>query len=271
MLFVVFLVGTNLTEEEPLPSHPTPFVVDSARGPVTSESDVFRLNTAEMGSAPAATRETKAHARTMVFMERLREYPGAPPRVPHGLTKDEYRTESCLTCHLRGGYVARFGDYARVTPHPERTQCLQCHMPRDTLVGRSLPQVAGEETCHQCHDDPDAPLPTFVANDWRTTSWPDTGQRALPDAPQLIPHGYEERSNCLACHAGPDAVQGIRTDHPDRQNCRQCHIPASSAKAGFPDAAPLPGTAPASGDPAGSSGVSMRSLAPGTGAGRGTS
>lgn len=241
MAFVVFLVGRLVTAPPPLPRHPPAFVIDSGGGPVTSEADVFRLNTRELGSDPTAVRETKAHARTMAFFEKLREYPGAPPRVPHGLTKDEYRTESCLTCHLRGGYVARFGDYARVTPHPERTQCLDCHMPRDTLVGRALPRVAGEETCHQCHIDPDVPLPTFVANHWKTTSWPDTGQRALPGAPQLIPHGYEDRANCLACHAGPDAVQGIRTDHPDEVDCRQCHIPVSSEKAGFPDAGPPPG------------------------------
>ena len=49
-----------------------------------------------------------------------RMYPGAPPRVPHTLQL----RKDCLACHL--------GEAAREeikTPHPERSRCLQCHVP----------------------------------------------------------------------------------------------------------------------------------------------
>lgn len=245
MVAVVLLVGSRLTEVGELPPHPAPFTPDSADGPIAAEAEVFRTHAGDLGMAPMATRDTAAHARTLLFFRTLREYPGAPPRIPHGLTAEEFRTGTCNNCHRRGGFVARFGDYARVTPHPGLTQCLQCHVPRDTLVGTPLPRAESPSTCPQCHVDPEESLPIFVANDWRTTAWPDTGLRTLPDAPYLIPHGFQMRTNCLACHAGPEAVMGIRTDHPERANCRQCHVPA------HPD---LPGVSPEEVAPFGRSG-----------------
>lgn len=226
MVVLVLVVGRMITQGEPVPRHPPPIGADTADGPIPAEANVFRTQAEELGMAPMARRDTAAHARTLVFFRSLREYPGAPPRIPHGLTDEEFRDRTCNNCHERGGFVARFGDYARVTPHPELTQCLQCHLPRDTLVGTPLPPAGGQSSCPQCHVDPEERLPVFVDNDWTTTAWPDTGLRSLPDAPYLIPHGFQMRTNCLACHAGPEAVMGIRTDHPERTNCRQCHLPA---------------------------------------------
>lgn len=226
MVILVLIVARIFGRGQPVPRHPPPFARDTAGGPIEAEENVFRIGAEDLGMAPMASRDAAAHARTLVFFRSLREYPGAPPRIPHGLTAEEFRNQTCNTCHRRGGFVARFGDYARVTPHPGFSQCLQCHLPRDTLVGTPLPTAESQSTCPQCHIDPDETLPVFVGIDWTTTSWPDTGLRALPDAPYLIPHGFQLRTNCLACHAGPEAVMGIRTDHPERANCRQCHIPA---------------------------------------------
>lgn len=48
-----------------------------------------------------------------------RAYPGAPPTVPHPMETGR----NCLGCHDRlGGSPIR-------SPHPDRVNCLQCHVP----------------------------------------------------------------------------------------------------------------------------------------------
>jgi nitrate reductase cytochrome c-type subunit len=49
-----------------------------------------------------------------------RAFEGAPPLVPHEIG-DEH---SCLVCHRLGE------NSAPITPHPERTNCVQCHIPQ---------------------------------------------------------------------------------------------------------------------------------------------
>jgi nitrate reductase (cytochrome), electron transfer subunit len=57
-----------------------------------------------------------------------RMYPGAPPRLPHGL----FMREACSACH--SGPAAREALRCR---HPERSRCVQCHVP--VLDARSSP------------------------------------------------------------------------------------------------------------------------------------
>lgn len=232
MVAIVLVVGNRLTRDDGLPDHPPPLRTEGETYPIAAEADVFRLNPEEMGAALSAAPVTAAHARTMWMHRTLRAYPGAPPRIPHGLSSEEFRAGTCNVCHRRGGYVPRFGNYAPVTPHPEQTGCVQCHAPRDALVGLPLPVGGESATCGQCHIDPGARPLLFVASDWASAAWPETDRRALPGSPPRIPHRLENRGNCLACHAGPGAVVEIRTDHPERANCRQCHVPLAS-DAGF--------------------------------------
>jgi nitrate reductase (cytochrome), electron transfer subunit len=224
MIVLVLVVGSLRTREARGPEHPPPLRLDAAEQPIALESGVFRLGADELGVAPSAARVGPAHARTIEMYRRIRAYPGAPPRVPHGLTEEEFRTSRCNVCHLRGGFVARFGTYAPVAPHAEFGSCLQCHAVADTLVGLPLPRVGSTDSCSQCHVDPDAAPPMFVAHNWVSTAWPGLGRRAMPEAPPSIPHGAQLRSSCLACHSGPGAVREIRTDHPERANCLQCHV-----------------------------------------------
>jgi cytochrome c-type protein NapB len=156
----------------------------------------------------------------------LRAYPGAPPRIPHGLTPEEFRGTECKACHERGGWVGRFSAYAPVTPHPELEACLQCHVPDDRVVGIAPSFGSFESTCRQCHR-PGQAVPVFVATSWRPAPWPAMNRRAMPGSPPAIPHGLELRGNCLACHMGAAAVEEIRTDHPERASCRQCHVPVA--------------------------------------------
>ncbi len=241
------IVGTALERGTEAMRYPSPVSQGDAKLPPMSDAGVFRLGMDDFAVAPDFVVARPTHPRTLDFARRLRAYPGAPPRVPHGLTREEYERTSCNVCHQRGGWVARFGTYAPVTPHPEQASCLQCHLPQDELVGRPLPEP-GSVVCTQCHVDPDRRPATFVGIDWRPAAWPQTELQAMAGSPHLIPHDVESRSNCLACHGGPGAVAELRTDHPDRSNCRQCHVPASGGPDDVFDRAETP-------SPAGSSGA----------------
>jgi nitrate reductase cytochrome c-type subunit len=54
-----------------------------------------------------------------------RMYDGAPPQVPHSIVGLQ---GLCLGCHLEGAQGAT------LVPHPDRPNCLQCHVPQDPSV-----------------------------------------------------------------------------------------------------------------------------------------
>jgi cytochrome c-type protein NapB len=199
---------------------------------IAVEAQVFRLNAGMMAIEPAARRERRAHPRTLETFRYLRAYPGAPPRIPHGLTPDEFRTGACKTCHERGGYSQRFAAYVPVTPHPEMGFCLQCHVGDDAVTGISEPSSDPNARCRQCHTPSGPPRHDLEATlDWRTTAWARLPRMTPGRDPPVIPHDLQSRGNCLACHSGPAAVAEIRTAHPEWANCRQCHV-ATRADAG---------------------------------------
>lgn len=194
-----------------------PVSVITAAAPIPAEAGMFRTQPPELDDAPS---RRPAHDRTIATFRALRAYPGAPPRIPHGLTADEFRTTACRTCHERGGYVPRFDAYAPVTPHPELTGCLQCHTGDADLIGTALPGAAADDVCRQCHSP--GVRRALPALDWRAAAWPELSRTT--DTPPPIPHDLGMRGNCVACHAGPGAVAELRTDHPERADCRQCHL-----------------------------------------------
>ena len=49
---------------------------------------------------------------------------GAPPFIPHDVEADM----ECLDCHRLGE------NDAAITPHPERVNCIQCHIPQNTEI-----------------------------------------------------------------------------------------------------------------------------------------
>jgi nitrate reductase (cytochrome), electron transfer subunit len=201
-------------------------VLNKMDDPIAWEADVFRLQPGDLAMGVGDAPRSGVRARTLAHFRDLRAYPGAPPRIPHALSPDEFRSMTCNSCHEDGGYSARFGAYAPVTPHPEFRNCLQCHTADDGVVGVA---AAGRLTSGESHDTR-APRPSaadFVALDWKTTAWPSINRRAMNGSPPAIPHTLELRGNCLACHAGPSTVAEIRTTHPERANCRQCHVPAT--------------------------------------------
>jgi nitrate reductase (cytochrome), electron transfer subunit len=231
MVGAILVVAGALGDDDGPDTFPDPGSPSVFGDPIAAEAEVFRTSPAYHAVPPESGRRFEAHRRTHAMHRVLRAYPGAPPRVPHGLTTAEFSDASCQTCHERGGYVARFSAYAPVTPHPQyREGCLQCHAVDDAIVGILPPDNRPESVCLQCHVTDRAP-PRFAALDWRPAEWPRIDQRALPGGPPRIPHGLQLRGNCSACHVGPGAVEEVRTTHPERANCRQCHVPTEPAAA----------------------------------------
>lgn len=126
-----------------------------------------------------------------------RAYDGAPPVIPHAV--DAHSAAACLACHGDGIEVA--GIVARKMPHPEWSQCTQCHV---EAKNRSFPDMVLAEN----------DFSGFVSHAF--------AHRAAPGAPPITPHATTIRQDCLSCH-GPKGELGLRTSHPERQNCLQCH------------------------------------------------
>ena len=201
-------------------------MIVTAGTPIAAEADAFRMRPGMEAVAAQSRRRPNANPRTLARYRALRSYPGAPPRVPHGLTPEEFRTNRCTTCHERGGYSQRFGAYAPVTPHPELAACLQCHATTNAMAGVPFPQTGPNDACRQCHGRVPARFQE-TGLDWRTMPWPALAGRGTEVAPP-IPHDMQLRGNCLACHMGPSAVEEVRTTHPERADCRQCHVASGS-------------------------------------------
>jgi cytochrome c-type protein NapB len=202
---------------------PPVVTVTGAAEPIFAEAQVFRTSAGALAIAPATGPIRSAHPRTLATYRSLRSYPGAPPRVPHGLTPNEFRTGGCTTCHERGGFSQRFGAYVPVTPHPEMGQCLQCHVGNAQLMAISLPSTDPSARCRQCHALAGSRWTDSTLN-WAPMAWPEVARTRRQGDPPLIPHTLDMRANCLACHSPPSAVAEIRTAHPERAACRQCHL-----------------------------------------------
>ena len=211
----------------PRPPAPVPVTVGLIAPPgepIRAEAQVFRTTPGMLALDPTAPRERQAHRRDFKTYRFLRAYPGAPPRIPHVLSPEEFQTGSCRTCHQRGGYSTRFGAYVPLTPHAERGICLQCHAGEDSLMGVDVPIDNPKARCPLCHG-PSGGRPRADASlTWPTSLWPPLSPEGRDSAPPPIPHTLQFRENCLVCHSGPSAVAEIRMDHPAWPSCRQCHV-----------------------------------------------
>lgn len=220
---VIVLPGRMRSSPEPS-SQVSRFVsLAAAAEPIHAEAEVFRTRPEMLAVDPMPGDRRSAHPRTLKTYRSLRAYPGAPPRIPHGLTPIETLKGGCNTCHEQGGYSQRFGAYVPITPHPDMGACLQCHVGDANLMSTPLPGMDPSARCRQCHAA-GAMLWQETSTNWKPISWPEIAELSGQHAPPPIPHGLELRGNCLSCHSAPAGVQEIRTSHPERANCRQCHV-----------------------------------------------
>ncbi|MEX1186845.1 MAG: hypothetical protein WEA80_09675 [Gemmatimonadaceae bacterium] len=229
---IVVAFGDVAAKRAAEPAEIRPALFAAGDPPIPGEADVFRTHAGVLAIDPGAEPRRSAHPRTLATWRNLRAYPGAPPRIPHGLTPDEFQNGGCNTCHERGGFSQRFGAYVPITPHPEMGACLQCHVGDGELMAIALPSTDPSARCRQCHT-PEAGRWTESTVDWRPLAWPGVAQRTAGSGPAPIPHTLVFRGNCLSCHAAPAAVAEIRTTHPERADCKQCHLPSEDATAEF--------------------------------------
>lgn len=227
---VVAFGDTAARRAEPARTAVSPF--PTGEPPLATEADVFRTHAGVLAIDPGSEPRRSAHPRTLATWRNLRAYPGAPPRIPHGLTPDEFQNGGCNTCHERGGYSQRFGAYVPITPHPEMGACLQCHVGNGQLMAIALPSTDPSARCRQCHTPEGGAWEETTVN-WTPLAWPRVARRAAGSGPPPIPHTLEFRGNCLSCHAAPSAVTEIRTTHPERADCKQCHLPSDTATGEF--------------------------------------
>ena len=213
IIFIAFIVVWNYSYQQGLEEAYTPIIETPTGNFIPSEGGVFkRFNTENIDYLNMPLDEN--HQRTLKEYYKNRAYPGAPPSIPHTVTKERsLGGDTCLQCHQNGGFVDKFNAYAPVTPHPEMINCRQCHVTKNT----------------------NTTFKEFVTSNSNTgfkkVAPPKVGKgenNAMPGSPPMIPHQLQMRENCISCHAGPSAPKEIRVSHPERINCRQCHVPKNN-------------------------------------------
>jgi len=123
----------------------------------------------------------------------------APPVVSHEGASG-MNVAACLGCHGQAGTR---------TPHPQHTNCMQCHVAAENPFGESV----------------DLPANTFAG-----LAPPRSLVPAAAETPPSMPHRLTLRENCLACHDPDGMYESLRTPHPERVNCVQCHLPLPAAE-----------------------------------------
>ncbi len=217
-------------ERAAMPSRADVAFINTPEPVIAAEAQVFRTSMSMLAIGADPGRRRDAHPRSLARYRSVRAYPGAPPRIPHGLTPDEFREGSCKACHERGGFSVRFNAYVPVTPHPEMGACLQCHVGNAQLMAISLPDTDPNSRCRQCHlAGGGGPRGSDASLDWQPMAWPRLASGRGDRTPPPIPHDSPFRVNCLACHASPSGVLEIQTRHPERAACRQCHVQANTS------------------------------------------
>lgn len=125
----------------------------------------------------------------------------APPVIPHSARSSELRSDKCLHCHLQ---ARKLGKRRSVrTPHPELSNCQQCH------VARTGP---------------------YPENSFQGLEAPGPGTRLFAGAPPTIPHRLAMRENCVGCHNPTNPDEALRVLHAHRFNCLQCHLPREESQ-----------------------------------------
>ncbi len=126
----------------------------------------------------------------------FRAFYTAPPVIPHEVESQDSR--DCLLCHST---TLKDGRELAQTPHPQFSNCLQCHAP--SLIGGN----------------------SEVANSWKGLEEPQRDKRWSETSPPTVPHRIFMRENCLVCHGPDNLSMRLKTPHPERANCLQCHAP----------------------------------------------
>lgn len=151
--------------------------------------------------------------------------PDSPPSIPHGLQM----RENCLACHAGPAAVFEIR-----TPHPGRTNCLQCHVTHQKgetlqLRAESVDGTRSDQArpshdliqqfpCHQCHDEHMKEI-KIGKGPAKRSHWDIS-----------LDHGPEGVLECRTCHSYKNMdslrlLDGKRVSFDAwRRVCAQCHL-----------------------------------------------
>ncbi len=139
-----------------------------------------------------------------------RAYLGAPPVIPHDVVGTQ--GDQCLYCHGQGAIyekntklMGKKGVQAKVTPHPEYINCVQCHVPR---LGSKV----------------------FVENTFSGLFLSDSQPAGGTEegVPPPMRHQLQNREPCEVCHLSKTAYSQNIPRHGERPGCPFCHQPVES-------------------------------------------
>ena len=164
--------------------------------------------------SPGAAAVTASHESTegdVEYAERAaraanRAFYTAPPVIPHELYPSS--AGDCLTCHREEGTF--FGKTSTRTPHPQLTNCTQCHVASRPVFSET--EAGGIETS------------------WKGLDSPTEGTRAHLVAPPTMPHRKFLREDCQSCHSHRSPNVTMRGPHPERSSCSQCHVAVENSE-----------------------------------------
>ena len=205
IIFIAFIIVWNFSYQKGLEEAYMPIIETPTGNFIPSESGVFKRSDVTLDYSNMPVDEN--HQRKLKEYYSNRAFLGAPPSIPHPVAEERsFGGNTCIQCHQNGGFVEKYNAYAPITPHPEMTNCRQCHVTKNTNN-------------------------TFKSFAFNKVQPPKIGEgvnNALLGSPPVIPHQLQMRESCLSCHAGSSAPKEIRVSHPERINCRQCHVPKTS-------------------------------------------
>jgi predicted CXXCH cytochrome family protein len=147
---------------------------------------------------------------------------GETPQVPH-----PGPGRICLDCHSTGGLVP----VTRTHDGRGNDICLACHPVVAEMVDVAVPKaphrVGPDKACSSCHGPGGSkpmPLDHEGREDRLCVACHEADQAIVAGIP-LMPHTYEGREACLACHNPVAGWKPAPEDHRDRtqETCVVCH------------------------------------------------
>ena len=130
------LIPRTVMNNACLDCHETGLVVSGRKAPVTPHPEWFHCQQCHVRADATITAFKANDFQGIPEPTRARKIqPAGPPLMPHRL----YMRERCLVCHNDPGRREIVQ-----TTHPERLNCLQCHVPQQPEVNPFQPKLASQ-------------------------------------------------------------------------------------------------------------------------------
>lgn len=145
IIFIAFIIVWNFSYQKGLEEAYMPIIETPTGNFIPSESGVFKQSDVTLDYSNMPVDEN--HQRKLKEYYSNRAFLGAPPSIPHPVAEERsFGGNTCIQCHQNGGFVEKYNAYAPITPHPEMTNCRQCHVTKNSLNEEKCRRVPHHET-----------------------------------------------------------------------------------------------------------------------------